>query len=212
MDLHKSNNRARLKMVLCVILVIGIGIIKSKEILASYTFVVFLILVISHKRNGIKLLTIGAILLLASALGLVQTLTIGDNAAFTMNMIIFKINIYKEGLNYGITSFLKISGSMGTIALTMHSVNFEEFMDALRWLKLPEAFIEVMTFALKFVYIFKEEATSVIKAQKCRLGYKGAKRSIISISSAAGIVLIRAYDRSIILSKSMRSRGYHANT
>ncbi|MCX8131181.1 MAG: energy-coupling factor transporter transmembrane protein EcfT [Clostridia bacterium] len=200
------------KIVAVVLLVLAIGIAQSKSILSVTAGVIMLLLIITHKRTGIRFYTIVAVVLFAGILSLIQVFTVGQNILYTFDMHFLRIDLYEEGVEKGIISFLKIWGSMGAVMLLMHTISFGEFINALKWYRLPKAFIEVLTFAVKFIYIFREEATNVIKAQRCRLGYNGICKSIVSVSSVAGIVLTRAYDRSKTLSKSMKSRGYHGNT
>jgi cobalt/nickel transport system permease protein len=170
------------------------------------------ILALYHRKINVRLKTIIAIIIFAAMLGLIQIFTIGTQVIYSKRISFFTLNLYKEGFDKGLISFLKISGSMGAVIMLMRSIKMGEFIEALKWFRLPTAFIEVLTFAVKFIYIFKDEAASIIKAQRARLGYKSFYISIISMSSVAGIVLTRAYDRSKMLSKSMKCRGYNGYT
>jgi cobalt/nickel transport system permease protein len=195
-----------------VVSVLLLSVLQTKTILACGAAVIVLLTVLSRKKTNTRLTTVIAVLIFSLALGIIQAFSIGNHELFNINLVFFKLNLYEEGLNKGLISFLKISASMCMVIMLMRTIKISEFIAALKWFRLPKAFIEVMTYTIKFIYIFKDEAASVIKAQKSRLGYRGFYSSITAMSSVAGIVLTRAYDRSKVLSKSMQSRGYNGNT
>lgn len=204
--------KAKIKILFCIALILVISLLQSVPVLLFSAIIIITMLVINRRKSNVSLKTIAAILIFALMLGLIQVFTIGKEVIYSIKFTFITINLYKEGFDRGMISFLKISGSMGAVMMLIRSIKMGEFIEALKWFRLPAAFIEVLTFAVKFIYIFKDETDSVIKAQRARLGYKGLYKSIVSMSSVAGIVLTRAYDRSKILSKSMKCRGYHGYT
>jgi cobalt ECF transporter T component CbiQ len=204
--------QSRLKIIACILFVIFIGLINYIPGLSMALFIVLTALVLFKLKYKTPIKSLFFIILFASILASIQSITIGQNFLLKIDMFFFTINVYKEGLNIGIITFLRITNSMGAILLLIRSIKINEFQSVLEWMRVPKLFLEIMMFAIKYIYIFKEEATSVIKAQRSRLGYKGFYKSVISMSSVAGIVLTRAYDRSKVLAKSMQSRGYDGNT
>ncbi|MDF2523433.1 MAG: cbiQ [Clostridiales bacterium] len=204
--------KAKLKIITCIVLVLMLSLLQSLLLLTISVVLLITILALYHRKINVRLKTIIAIIIFAAMLGLIQIFTIGTQVIYSKRISFFTLNLYKEGFDKGLISFLKISGSMGAVIMLMRSIKMGEFIEALKWFRLPTAFIEVLTFAVKFIYIFKDEAASIIKAQRARLGYKSFYISIISMSSVAGIVLTRAYDRSKMLSKSMKCRGYNGYT
>jgi cobalt/nickel transport system permease protein len=145
---------------------------------------------------------------MAVMLSSIQMMTIGSERLYGITFAGISLQVCREGVETGILTFLRISGSMGTVLLLIGSLRFGDFMRALRWFKLPVAFAEVMVMAVKYIFIFKNDAFTIRKAQRARLGYKGPVKSIHSIGNVAGIVLFRAFDRSKTLAGSMKSRGY----
>lgn len=204
--------KTKARVIGCIAVVVLISLVDRLFILLPVGVFVLLALVFMELKNKIKLKGVILIMLTAFMLSAIQALTAGRESVYSLRLPVFTFHIYKEGINLGTVTFLRIFGSMGVVFLFLRFIKMDEFLMALRWLGVPGVFIEIMVFAVKYIYIFREEAQSVIRAQKSRLGYKGYYRSIVSMSSVAGIVLSRAYDRSKVLAKSMQSRGYNGNT
>lgn len=204
--------KSRIKIISCILSVVLIGLIANVQILLTALIIVLATLILFRMKFKIPMKSIFFIMLFAFTLGFIQTISIGEHSIIEWPLFSLKVHLYKEGLSIGIITFLRITSSMGIILLLIRSIKINDFQAALAWMKVPKLFLEIMMFSIKYIYIFKEEAVSVIKAQRSRLGYKGFYRSIISMSCVAGIVLTRAYDRSKVLSKAMQSRGYNGNT
>ncbi|MCX7923590.1 MAG: energy-coupling factor transporter transmembrane protein EcfT [Clostridia bacterium] len=199
----------RIKLLLVLAMVVGINLSGDSFALVPvvtgiYVFVTFFVF---KKKLNPK--SIAIVMFIAAALGGVQVVTVGSRVLHSINIFSATISFYEEGLRRGVFTFLRISGSTGVIFLAISSMSLNSFFMALRQLGLPLAFIEVMTIALKFTFIFKDEVFTIRKAQKARLGYSSLLQSAKSTGDIGGIVLLRAFDKSKVLAKSMKSRGYN---
>jgi cobalt/nickel transport system permease protein len=203
--------KVNIKIILAFILVIGINLIHNSTVLIPITSIAEAIVLYIVIKKEFRLKSVILILLIATMLALIQTITYGKIIFYRLNILTVTIYFYNEGIARGTLTFLKIVSGTGIIIILFNSISLLEFVAALRRMKIPKAFVEVMIIALKFIYIFREDIFIIRKAQKARLGYRNLRQSVITTGNIGGIVLCRAYDKSIVLQKSMKSRGCDGN-
>lgn len=201
-------DRSLLKIIMAFTLVTAVNVSKSAEWLLFIDSLICFIYIFFLRLNIKSLIKI---MVFASVLSFIQFLTAGSDIVFCINVFGSNMNFYSEGIEKGFLMFLRILGSMGIVSILLGTMGIGRLTAALRKLKLPAAFIEVLILSIKFINIFKEEISSVTKAQRVRLGYGSPVKSIQTLGSAGGIVLCRGFDRSKVLSKAMKSRGFDGN-
>lgn len=201
----------KIKILICTAAVLLINIVHNTAVLLPAVLVIFALLTVMKLQNKVRLKSILSVIFLAFFFSLVQALSVGSNAVYELNFAGLRICIFNEGVQRGILTFLRITGSMGTIFIMMGSMKYASLISALKWMRVPEAFLEVLVIAIKYVFIFKDEIFTIRKAQRARLGYGSMAKSVQSVGNIGGIVLSRAFDRSGNLAKSMKSRGYNGS-
>lgn len=201
----------KMKIVICFTAIIIINSFKQAYVLMPILGFIFLLLARNVFNKRIRLKSILQIFLIAFVLAFLQSANIGSTLIYKLNFAGLSISLFYEGVTNGILTLGRVMGSFGCILILTATVRLREFISVLGQLRLPEAFTEVLIFAVKYIFIFREEAGSIRKAQKARLGYANINNSVFSVSNMAGIILIRAFDNSRNLAKSMKSRGYTGN-
>jgi energy-coupling factor transporter transmembrane protein EcfT len=71
--------------------------------------------------------------------------------------------------------------------------------------------INLMSLMLRYVSVISEEFVTMFHAQQARLGFSSKLswiKKLQNLGIIAGMLLIRSYDRSFRLEKSMMARGY----
>lgn len=135
---------------------------------------------------------------------------------FTGNEILFSLDIYrgihiaghKDGLIDGLLIAARIAGAVSVVAVLGFSTPFSEFMAGLSWFKVPRAFIEIMIFAYRYIFVLLEDATVIYNAQKNRLGYSSMGRGLRSFGVLSGSLIMKAFEHSQNTTVSMVQRGY----
>jgi cobalt/nickel transport system permease protein len=87
--------------------------------------------------------------------------------------------------------------------------------EALRWFKLPREMINLMSLMLRYVTVISEEFVTMFHAQQARLGFSSRLswiKKLQNLGIIGGMLLIRSFDRSFRLEKSMMARGYTQNS
>ncbi|MCK5504295.1 MAG: cobalt ECF transporter T component CbiQ, partial [Thermodesulfovibrionia bacterium] len=132
----------------------------------------------------------------------------GEEAMFSVNLIGLKITGYKDGLIEGVRVTSRIVGGVSLVVALGFATPFIEFVAALSWLKVPKAFIEIMMFAYRYLFMFLEDAATIYSAQKNRLGYTGIRKGLNSFGVLTGSLVLRGFDQSQKTADAMVQRGY----
>ena len=115
----------------------------------------------------------------------------------------------REGLFGGLLIASRVLGSLGIVMALCHGVPAHELFAALRWAKVPRTWLEIAVLMYRYLFVFFEQAVSVIAAQRVRLGYSTLRRSLHSMGSLAGMVVLRSLDQTEKSHEAMLARGYH---
>ena len=135
----------------------------------------------------------------------------GSLPLVSINLYVTTVTIHADGLRQGILLASRITGGVAVIAAVGFSTGFTQLLSALSWLKIPREITEVALFAWRYLFVLADDAQVIHAAQKNRLGYVGLRRSLRSIGSLAGALVIKAFDTSQAMTTAMAQRGYDGN-
>lgn len=203
--------KARKQLLAGVSAILLVNIVQNAYVLLAAAILVLVLSLVAKLKGRVRLKAMLPMLFIALFMSVVQAVSIGSHILYSIHFAGLTLNLYAEGLARAGLTFLRIWGSMGTILLLMSHMKINEFISGLCWFRVPRALIEVMVIALKYIFIFADEAAAIRKAQRARLGYVGFRRSVVSIGNAAGMILSGAFDRSRALAKALKSRGYNGS-
>ncbi len=110
----------------------------------------------------------------------------------------------REGMIIG----SRVMGAVSVLALIGFTTTFTEVIAALGWMRLPRDFIEILTFAYRYIFVLFEEAVVIYTAQKNRLGYAKMSNGIRSFGTLAGALVLAVFDHAGQTSAALRQRGY----
>lgn len=206
--LNKKERTAVIRIFLCFIGVLLVNIFGNLYFLIPSGLILSAFVARYAFLQRIKLIAYLPVLFMAIMISLVKAASFGSTVFYKTQVFGYGLNVYNEGILSGAHIFLKILVSTGLIIILFLPIKMIEFTAALSWLKIHEAFIEVFMIAIKYIYVLGDEISTIRKAQRARLGLKGARRSILSAGNAGGMLVLRAFDRSEALSKALKCRGY----
>ncbi len=84
-----------------------------------------------------------------------------------------------------------------------------DILAVLRSIRCPALLVELMFLMYRFVFVLLELASSILRAQQCRLGNKDFRTSLRSIGLMSAVLLQRALSKSSSLYDAMEARGYN---
>jgi cobalt/nickel transport system permease protein len=177
---------------------------------AVFVVVFFITMYTAPSRNSyLKLLVYP--LLIAMFIFIVQAYSSAYGSTVVLTVI---WPIYAQGITSGWLYANRVLASVSILLLLVESKSQLELIEALRWFKVPIEIRNLMSLMFRYVSVLSEEFTTMFHAQQARLGFS-AKLSWVkklhNMGIIAGMLVIRSYDRSYRVEKSMMARGYAQN-
>jgi len=127
---------------------------------------------------------------------------------FSVDIMGIRITAYREGLAEGVSIANRIIAAISIMAVMVFSTPFAELLAALSWLRIPKAFIEILMYAYRYIFVLIEDAGVIYDAQKNRLGYTALNRRFSSFGILVGSLILKAFEHSQNITVAMVQRGY----
>jgi len=165
---------------------------------------------ITSRKNYLEMLTFGS--LAALFIFIVQSYSSAYGSTVVLTVI---WPIYAQGIASGWLYATRMLACISVLLLLVESKSQLELTEALRWFKLPREMRNLMSLMLRYVSVISEEFVTMFRAQQARLGFSSRLswiKKLQNLGIIAGMLLIRSYDRSFRLEKSMMARGYSQNS
>jgi len=179
---------------------------------AALFIVVFCITLygITSRKNYLQMLTFGSLAALFIFIVQCYSSAYGSTVVFT---VIWPI--YAQGIASGWMYATRVLACISVLLLLVESKTQLELTQALRWFKMPREMTNVMSLMIRYVSVISEEFVKMFHAQQSRLGFSSRlswTQKLQNLGIIAGMLLIRSYDRSFRVEKSMMARGYTQNS
>jgi len=139
---------------------------------------------------------------------LMQAITFGKTELWTIAFWGGSWTFWKEGFLQGLLLGSRVLGAVSVLLLFSSMTPAHTIFSALRWFRVPPGWVEVALLMYRYTFALLDRAADVAAAQKVRLGYSGVERSLSSLGSLAGIVLIHSFDQAARTYEAMILRGY----
>ena len=147
-------------------------------------------------------------LVMAAVVLLTQIFFYGNTPLFTFNVLGWHLVGYREGLVQGVLIMSRVLAGVSLILFLSMSTPANKLFLAAKWFRVPRIFIELVLLVYRYIFVLIEEAAAIREAQKVRLGYHTWHRSMRSLNTLGGSLLLRAYDRAERIFEAMLARGY----
>jgi len=133
-----------------------------------------------------------------------------DREIFLFSLSVFETNlgVTKIGIDSAARLFFKALGAVSCLYFLSLSTPLVDLMLALRRLKVPALFLELMGLVYRFIFVLLETADTMVIAQHSRLGYAGLAAGYRSLGTLAATLFIRSYKRGEALYTALEARGY----
>ena len=145
---------------------------------------------------------------IVAVLVVLQSLLVGTTPLFTISVFGWHISAMREGAWQGILIASRVLGGVSTMILMSSVTPAHEIFHTLRWLGVPKGWVEVAILMYRYTFILLDRAADGMVAQRVRLGYSGLKRSLSSLGTLAGSVIVLSIDQAERTHEAMSVRGY----
>jgi cobalt/nickel transport system permease protein len=120
---------------------------------------------------------------------------------------------FYSGLMPSLAMFIRISTCVLLLILLSSSTPFFDLLKASQRLKIPKLMLTLLMFLYRYIFVLTEEYQRMKIARKARAFSGGRhlfdRKGMHAISSTAGMVLVRAYQRGVRIYDALLSRGYN---
>ncbi len=161
---------------------------------------------------GFPLLVVAARLTIPLGLVLVlfafRLFTTSGEPLFTLEIAGLALRGTRQGLQAGSLLASRVLGATSVLVLLGMVTPAHALFRALLWLRIPRGLVEIGLLMYRFIFVLLDIAADMATAQTLRLGYRGAGRSLRSVGTLAGAVLVRSLDQAARTSEAMVLRGY----
>lgn len=147
-------------------------------------------------------------LALAAVVFLLRAFTTGQTPLLQLDLGPWQLTATQEGVLAGGLIAARILGCLGIVLVLCQGTPAQELFAALRWARFPRTWIEIALLMYRYLHVLFEQALGVLTAQKVRLGYSSLRRSLHSMGTLAGAVLLRSLDQVEKSHEAMLARGY----
>jgi cobalt/nickel transport system permease protein len=147
----------------------------------------------------------------AAVICLLQALMTGTTPLLSLPIWHWRLTVTQEGLWSGALIGCRVLGSVSILVVLGAFTQVYDIFAALRWAKLPRTWVEIAMLMVRSIFTLFQQAANVVSAQKVRLGHSTARRSLASMGSLAGIVLLRSFDQAERTHEAMVARGYQGS-
>lgn len=181
------------------------------------TILAILIMVLSYKGIAFSLLVTLLCLFICIRIKIplrVLLLRFAEPALIAAIVVLLKLFFsgHKEGLMDGLIIAGRIFGAVSLVVMLGFSTPFDEVLSGLYWLKVPKAFIEILMFAYRYIFMLLDDALVIYNAQKNRLGFSNISRGLNSFGIMSGSLILKAFQQSQNITLAMLQRGYTGDT
>lgn len=144
----------------------------------------------------------------AGVLILLQSFLFGQTEMVSISILGIKLTVLQEGVWRGLLLGSKVLGAVSVMLLFSLVTPAHRVFHALLWFRIPRGWVEIAMLMYRYIFSLLDDTADVAAAQRVRLGYNGIRRSLSSIGSLAGAVIIRSLDQAAHTHEAMSLRGY----
>ena len=133
----------------------------------------------------------------------------GSTIIASIPLSLVTLNIYQEGLEFGILLGLRMFGLILLFIATLSHMTLVGFVGALRTLRVPVIILGSLLIMLRYIPQFLEERSRMQEAQTLRGFERGTRwERIKSLGFMVGSSIDRGLDRSVTVYEAMKLRGF----
>jgi cobalt/nickel transport system permease protein len=136
-------------------------------------------------------------------------LTYGHTEIGRITLFHLVFPLYREGLERGFIVTLRVLGAVSVITLLSITTPMPEIMATMRMIKVPGLIVDLAEMIYRYITLMDQTVHAMRRAQVSR-GGDGLPwhRQVYDLGVVAGVMMIKALDRSTRIYMAMLSRGF----
>ncbi|MHB8841341.1 MAG: cobalt ECF transporter T component CbiQ [Candidatus Aquicultor sp.] len=148
-------------------------------------------------------------LLMAAIIFILQAFVYGNTPFHVLHVGGLHLVMYREGIGRGMLIAGRVLAGTSLMILFSMTTPINKILGALKYFRVPDGWLEVTAFTYRYIFVFIEEAQSIMDSQRLRLGYSGVRTGLRSWGTLVGSLFTRVYDQANATHEAMIIRGYN---
>lgn len=105
--------------------------------------------------------------------------------------------------------FSKASASFLFVLVLVTTTKFESILSALRYFRFPIVIISIISFLYRYIFVIQDELERMLRAVRARTNADTDRKTILkTYFNLTGILMMRSFERSERIHRSMLARGF----
>jgi cobalt/nickel transport system permease protein len=203
----------RVKTLLCLAAIVIAAVLRHWFLAAGLALIAAILL--CRQRYSLKMLCWRLVIPFGVAwLVLVSfLLTYGHTEIGCITIWRLAFPLYREGLEQGFVITLRLLAAVCIITLLSVTTPMPEIMATMRMIKVPGLIVDLAEMIYRYITLINESVRTMRRAQVSRGGDSLPwYRQAYDLGLVAGVMMIKALDRSTNIYKAMLSRGFDENS
>lgn len=146
---------------------------------------------------------------------LILPFAVPGQAVMTLNLGPLTLAATDQGVSRAAILSLRVLTAVLAVNLLTATTPFPELMRALRGLKIPDVLVQVLEFAVRYIFVLTEEVGRMRLARKSRCFKSGGtlfnRAAFSTLGQLVGVLFVRSWDRGERIYCAMLSRGYSSS-
>ncbi len=148
-------------------------------------------------------------LLMAAIIFILQAFFYGNTPFHIFNLGGLHFVMYRDGIGRGVLIAGRVLAGTSLMILFSMTTPINKILGALKYFRVSVGWLEVTAFTYRYIFVFIEEAQSIMDSQRLRLGYNGVRTGLKSWGTLVGSLFTRVYDQANATHEAMALRGYN---
>ncbi len=119
-----------------------------------------------------------------------------------------RLTLMEEGVRRGLLLGARVLGATSVVLLLGAVTPAHRIFHVLLRAGIPAEWVEIAMLVYRYAFVLLEHAAEVSAAQRVRLGYSHPAKSMSSIGTLGGTVILRSIDQAVRTHEAMTARGY----
>lgn len=204
----------RIRVVSVFAFVALVSSLTSRPLLISAVGLITALALWSGMGPGYLLRRIALVLPFAGVVLMVFPFAVPGEAVFGIHLGLFDLSATEQGISRAAILSLRVLAAVMAVNMLTATTSFSDLTRALRGLKVPAVFVQVLEFTVRYIFVLADEVQRMRVARKSRCFRAGrslfAWSTFRALGQLVGVLFIRSWDRGERIYCAMLARGYSA--
>ncbi|MFZ5633469.1 MAG: cobalt ECF transporter T component CbiQ [Bacillota bacterium] len=205
----------RVKVVSIFGFVAVVSSLTSKPLLIAAAGLITGLALLSGMGAGYLLRRIALVLPFTGMVLVIFPFAVPGEAVFSMHLGPLSLAATGQGVSRAAILSLRVLTAVLAVSTLTATTPFPDLMKALRGLRIPGVFVQVLEFTVRYIFVLVDEVQRMRLARKSRCFKAGrtlfARSTFNTLGQMVGVLFVRSWDRGERIYCAMLARGYSAD-